>query len=198
MSILHFYHKNHLTPNFRLIGYASVSTIDQNTDLQTNALKIAGCQKIFIDKISGVKSDRPELNKLKEQLREGDTLVVWRLDRLGRSLRDLIDWMNYLEKQKVMLKSLQESIDTGNPTGKLIFHIFGALSEFERNLIRERTNAGLQAARARGIKGGRKPKLDASKQKTAQTMYDARNHTIKEICETLKISKPTLYKYLKR
>ena len=103
-----------------LIGYARVSTIDQNTDLQTDALKIAGCQKIFIDKISGVKSDRPELNKLKEQLREGDTLVVWRLDRLGRSLRDLIDWMNYLEKQKVMLKSLQESIDTGNPTGKLI------------------------------------------------------------------------------
>ena len=198
MSILHFYHKDCLTPNFRLIGYARVSTIDQNTDLQTDALKIAGCQKIFIDKISGVKSDRPELNKLKEQLRERDTLVVWRLDRLGRSLRDLIDWMNYLEKQKVMLKSLQESIDTGNPTGKLIFHIFGALSEFERNLIRERTNAGLKAARARGIKGGRKPKLDASKQKTAQTMYDARNHTIKEICETLKISKPTLYKYLKR
>ena len=184
--------------NFMLIGYARVSTIDQNTDLQTDALKIAGCQKIFIDKISGVKSDCPELNKLKEQLRAGETLVVWRLDRLGRSLRDLIDWMNYLEKQKVMLKSLQESIDTGNPTGKLIFHIFGALSEFERNLIVERTNAGLQAARARGIKGGRKPKLDASKQKTAQTMYDARNHTIKEICETLKISKPTLYKYLKR
>ena len=181
-----------------LIGYARVSTIDQNTDLQTDALKTAGCQKIFIDKISGVKSDRPELNKLKEQLREGDTLVVWRLDRLGRSLRDLIDWMNYLEKEKVMLKSLQESIDTANPTGKLIFHIFGALSEFERNLIIERTNAGLKAARARGIKGGRKPKLDASKQKTAQTMYDARNHTIKEICETLKISKPTLYKYLKR
>ena len=198
MSILHFYHKNHLTPNFRLIGYASVSTIDQNTDLQTNALKIAGCQKIFIDKISGVKSERPELNKLKEQLREGDTLAVWRLDRLGRSLRDLINWMNYLEKEKVLLKSLQESIDTGNPTGKLIFHIFGALSEFERNLIVERTNAGLQAARARGIKGGRKPKLDASKQKTAQTMYDARNHTIKEIYETLKVTKPTLYKYLKR
>ena len=107
---------------------------------------------------------RPELNKLKEQLREGDTLVIWRLDRLGRSLRDLINWMNYLEKEKVLLKSLQESIDTGNPTGKLIFHIFGALSEFERNLIVERTNAGLQAARARGIKGGRKPKLDASKE----------------------------------
>ena len=108
-----------------LIGYARVSTIDQNTDLQTDALRAAGCKKIFIDKISGVKSERPELNKLKEQLREGDTLVVWRLDRLGRSLRDLIDWMNYLEKEKVVLKSLLESIDTGNPTGKLIFHIFG-------------------------------------------------------------------------
>ena len=190
--------ENYSTPNLMLIGYARVSTIDQNTDLQTDALKIAGCQKIFIDKISGVKSDRPELSKLKEQLREGDTLVVWRLDRLGRSLRDLIDWMNYLEKEKVVLKSLQESIDTGNPTGKLIFHIFGALSEFERNLIVERTNAGLKAARARGIKGGRKPKLDATKQKTAQTMYDSKNHTIKEICETLKITKPTLYKYLKR
>ena len=106
--------------------------------------------------------------------------------------------MNHLEKHKVILKSLQENIDTGNPTGKLIFHIFGALSEFERNLIVERTNAGLKAARARGIKGGRKPKLDASKQKTAQTMYDSMNHSIKEICETLKISKPTLYKYLKR
>jgi DNA invertase Pin-like site-specific DNA recombinase len=142
---------------------------------------VAGCQKIFIDKISGTKSDRPELNKLKEQLREGDTIVVWRLDRLGRSLKDLIEWVNYLEKEKVALRSLHESIDTTTPTGKLIFYLFGALAEFERNLIVERTNAGLTAARARGIKGGRKPKLDATKQKTAQTMYDAKNHTIKEI-----------------
>jgi DNA invertase Pin-like site-specific DNA recombinase len=181
-----------------LIGYARVSTIDQNTNLQTDALKAAGCKKIFIDKMSGTKSERPELTKLKEQLREGDTLVVWRLDRLGRSLKDLIDWINYLDSQKVSLKSLQESIDTGTSTGKLVFHIFGALAEFERNLIVERTKAGLAAARARGIKGGRKPKLDATKQKTAQTMYDAKNHTIKEICETLKVTKPTLYKYLKR
>jgi DNA invertase Pin-like site-specific DNA recombinase len=123
-----------------LIGYARVSTIDQNTDLQTDAMKTAGCQKIFIDGISGVKSDRPELNELKEQFREGDTLVAWRLDRLGLSLRDLIDWMNHLEKEKVTLKSLQKNIDTRSPTGKLIFHIFGALSEFERNLIVERKN----------------------------------------------------------
>jgi DNA invertase Pin-like site-specific DNA recombinase len=148
--------------------------------------------------MSGTKSERPELTKLKDQLREGDTLVVWRLDRLGRSLKDLIDWINYLDGEKVSLKSLQESIDTGTSTGKLVFHIFGALAEFERNLIVERTNAGLAAARARGIKGGRKPKLDNSKQKTAQTMYDSRNHTIKEICETLGITKPTLYKYLVR
>lgn len=181
-----------------LIGYARVSTIDQNTNLQTDALKAAGCQKIFIEKISSTKSERPELNKLKEQLREGDSLVVWRLDRLGRSLKDLIDWINYLDGEKVSLKSLQESIDTGTSTGKLVFHIFGALAEFERNLIVERTNAGLAAARARGMKGGRKPKLDSSKQKTAQTMYDSRNHTIKEICEILSITKPTLYKYLIR
>jgi DNA invertase Pin-like site-specific DNA recombinase len=112
------------------IGYARVSTIDQNTDLQTDELETAGCQKIFIDKISGVKSDRPELNKLGEQLREGDTLVVWRLDRLGRSLKDLIDWMNYLEKQKVVLKSLQESIDTRNPRENL----FSTSSEPYQNL----------------------------------------------------------------
>ena len=181
-----------------LIGYARVSTIDQNPNLQTDALKLTGCHKIFIDKISGTTAQRPELDKLKEQLREGDTLIVWRLDRLGRSLKDLIDWMNYLETEKVSLKSLQENIDTATSTGKLVFHIFGALAEFERNLIVERTNAGLQAARARGIKGGRKKKLDTSKQKTAQTMYDSKKHSIKEICETLKVTKPTLYKYLER
>ena len=181
-----------------LIGYARVSTIDQNPNLQTDALTVAGCQKIFIDKISGTTAQRPELDKLKEQLREGDTLVVWRLDRLGRSLKDLIEWVNYLDTQKVSMKSLQESIDTATSTGKLVFHLFGALAEFERNLIVERTNAGLAAARARGIKGGRKKKLDATKQKTAQTMYDSKKHSIKEICETVKITKPTLYKYLKR
>ena len=145
--------------------------------------------------MNGTTAQRPELDKLKEQLREGDMLVVWRFDRLGRRLKDLIDWVIYLDTQKVSLKSLQESIDTGTSTGKLIFHIFGALAEFERNLIVERTNAGLQAPRARGIKGGRKRKLDAPKLKTAQTMYDYRNHSIKEICETLKIMKPILYKF---
>ena len=183
------------TSNVMLIGYARVSTLDQNPNLQTDALTAAGCEKIFIEKISGATTDRPELNKLKEHLRSGDSLVVWRLDRLGRSLKDLIDWINYLDAQGVALKSLQESIDTGTSTGKLIFHIFGALAEFERNLIKERTMAGLSAARARGRVGGRPKKLNEAKQKMARQMYDAHN-PITEICEALKISKPTLYKYL--
>lgn len=180
-----------------LIGYARVSTIDQNPELQTDALMAAGCEKIFIDKISGFTKERPELNRLKEHFRPGDTLVVWRLDRLGRSLKDLIDWINYLDAQGVALKSLHESIDTGTSTGKLVFHIFGALAEFERNLIIERTTAGLTAARSRGRIGGRPKKLNEAKQKMARQMYDAHN-PITEICEALKISKPTLYKYLER
>lgn len=179
-----------------LIGYARVSTLDQNPQLQIDALTIAGCEKIFMDKISGAASERPEMNKMKEQFRKGDTLVVWRLDRLGRSLKDLIEWVAYLDSIGVALKSLHESIDTGTPSGKLVFHIFGALAEFERNLIRERTMAGLSAARARGRKGGRPKKLNESKQKLAREMYDSRKYEIKEICEVLKISKPTLYKYL--
>ncbi|WP_064198654.1 MULTISPECIES: recombinase family protein [Emticicia] len=178
------------------IGYARVSTLDQNPELQIDALKAAGCEKIFIDKMSGATSDRPELNKLKEQLRKGDTLVVWRLDRLGRSLKDLIDWVNYLDAEGVALKSLQESIDTGSSTGKLVFHIFGALAEFERNLIRERTTAGLTAARSRGRVGGRPKKLNEKKSKMARDMYDSKKYEIKEICEALEVSKPTLYKYL--
>ncbi len=178
------------------IGYARVSTLDQNPNLQTDALTAAGCEKVFIDKISGATSDRPELNKLKEHLRSGDSLVVWRLDRLGRSLKDLIDWINYLDAQGVALKSLQESIDTGTSTGKLIFHIFGALAEFERNLIKERTMAGITAARARGRVGGRPKKLNDSKQKLAKEMYESKKYSITEICEVLKVSKPTLYKYL--
>jgi len=180
-----------------LVGYARVSTLDQNPELQTDALKIAGCEKIFIDKISGTVSDRPELKKLKEQLRKGDTLVVWRLDRLGRSLKDLLNWMAELETLGVSFKSLQENIDTSTPTGKLVFHLFGALSEFERSLIQERTKAGLTAARARGRVGGRPNKLSNRKQEIAKDMYQSKKYTIKAICEELGISKPTLYKYLK-
>jgi DNA invertase Pin-like site-specific DNA recombinase len=179
------------------VGYARVSTLDQNPELQTDALKIAGCEKIFIDKISGTVSDRPELKKLKEQLRKGDTLVVWRLDRLGRSLKDLLNWMAELETLGVSFKSLQENIDTSTPTGKLVFHLFGALSEFERSLIQERTKAGLTAARARGRVGGRPKKLSNRKQEIAKDMYHSKKYTIQAICEELGISKPTLYKYLK-
>ena len=181
-----------------LIGYARVSTFDQNPTLQVDALKSVGCQKIFVDKISGKVAERPELDKLKEHCRVGDTVVVWRLDRMGRSLKDLIEIVNFFDSQGIAFKSLQESIDTATSSGKLVFHIFGALAEFERNLIIDRTKAGLEAARARGIKGGRKHKLDATKQKTAQSMYDSKKHTINEICQTLGITKPTLYKYLNR
>lgn len=180
------------------IGYARVSTFDQSHTLQVDALKKAGCQKVFIDTISGKIASRPGLEKLKEHCRQGDTVVVWRLDRLGRSLKDLIDIINAFDAQGIAFKSLHENIDTSTSSGKLVFHIFGALSEFERNLIVERTNAGLSAARARGIKGGRKHKLDAAKQKTAQSMYDSKKHSIKEICQTLDITKPTLYKYIQR
>ena len=134
------------------IGYARVSTIEQNLDLQRDALLAAGCERVIADTASGAVASRPGLEKVKEQLRAGDTLVVWRLDRLGRSLRDLIGWMTWLEEQKVGLLSLQESIDTNTTSGKLTFHLFAALAEFERALVRERTRAGLDAARVRGRK----------------------------------------------
>ena len=179
------------------IGYARVSTIEQNLTLQQDALKQAGCEKIIVDKTSGAIMVRPGLEKVKELLREGDSLVVWRLDRLGRSLKDLISWSGYLEDQGIGLVSLQESIDTTSSTGKLVFHMFGALAEFERNLIRERTMAGLQAARARGKKGGRPKSLSRDKQKRLVQLYKDETISVKEICQMLKISKPTLYKYLK-
>ena len=180
-----------------LIGYARVSTYDQNTDLQKDALEKAGCEKIFTDTISGTVSQRPGLTKIKEILRKGDTLVVWRLDRLGRSLKDLIDWMNYLDTEGVALKSLQESIDTSTATGKLVFHVFGALAEFERNLIQERTQAGLSAARARGRLGGRPKTLNDDKKQVVIDLYNERKLTVKKICDMMGISKPTLYSYVR-
>lgn len=180
-----------------LIGYARVSTHDQNPDLQKDALEVAGCKKVIIDKISGTVADRPGLTQIKTILRKGDTLVVWRLDRLGRSIKDLIEWVNYLEKQEVGLKSLQESIDTTTATGKLIFHIFAALAEFERNLILERTKAGLAAARARGRLGGRPKSLDKKERKVVVDLYNKKELMVKEICEMMNISKPTLYKYVR-
>jgi DNA invertase Pin-like site-specific DNA recombinase len=179
-----------------LIGYARVSTNDQNPNLQEDALKKAGCEKIYTDKISGTIAERPGLKQAKEVLRKGDTLIVWRLDRLGRSLKDLIEWINYLDKEGIALRSLQESIDTSTSTGKLVFHIFGALAEFERNLIRERTQAGLSAARARGRTGGRPQVLKEDKKQLTINLYNEKKLTVKKICEMMEISKPTLYKYV--
>ena len=178
------------------IGYARVSTQEQNLDLQKDALRRAGCKKIIEDVASGKAENRPGLDHARELLREGDVLIVWRLDRLGRSLKHLIELMTELEKQKIGFQSLQESIDTTSPGGKLIFHMFGALAEFERNLIRERTKAGLEAARARGRKGGRPKKLSAQQRALAIDLYNQKKHGVDEICLTLGISKPTLYAYV--
>jgi DNA invertase Pin-like site-specific DNA recombinase len=175
-----------------LIGYAHVSTDDQDFALQEDALKKAGCKKIYYDKTSGAGSERKGLREALDYLRDDeDTLVVWRLDRLGRSLKNLIELMNLLEARGIGFKSLQESIDTMTSGGKLIFHIFGALAEFERNLIRERTMAGLAAARARGKKGGRHRALDFEKTQRLYSLYDEANadgskkYAIKEICEMM-------------
>lgn len=178
------------------IGYARVSTLEQNVDLQHDALKAAGCEKIITDEISGSVAYRQGLEKVRELLRSGDTLVVWRLDRLGRSLKHLIEWVNELQTQGIHFESLQESITTTSSTGKLTFHLFGALAEFERNLIRERTQAGLAAARARGRLGGRPKKLSTKQQQLAITLYQGRQHSVSDICQLVGVSKPTLYKYL--
>lgn len=180
-----------------LIGYARVSTDDQKITLQKDALNQIGCEQLFEDQISGVKAKRPGLERALQYARKGDIIVVWRLDRLSRSLKDLIDMMTNLESRGIGLKSLQESIDTSTSSGKLIFHLFGALAEFERNLIRERTQAGLQAARARGRKGGRPKALTTNKQVLAIKLYEERDCSVREICEVMGISKPTLYKYIK-
>lgn len=179
------------------IGYARVSTHDQNLDLQKDALKKAGCEKIIVDVASGKKTRRSGLEQILEMLRKGDRLVVWRLDRLGRSLKHLIELMTELEQRGIGFHSLQEAIDTTSPGGKLVFHIFGALAEFERNLIRDRTKAGLEAARARGRKGGRPKRLSTKQRALAVDLYHQRKHTVEEICHTVGISKPTLYAYLR-
>jgi len=165
-------------------------------DLQLDALQAAGCERIFTDKISGAVAQRPGLTKTKEMLRKGDTLVIWRLDRLGRSLKDLIDWMNYLNQEGIAIKSLSESIDTATATGKMVYQMFGVMAEFERNLNQERSEAGRAAARARGKVGGRPQKLSDSKKAMAIKLYESKQHTLKEVCGLAGISKPTLYKYL--
>jgi DNA invertase Pin-like site-specific DNA recombinase len=180
-----------------LIGYARVSTYEQTLNLQQDALTKAGCDKIFTDTASGAKSERKGLEEALNYVRKDDTLVVWRLDRLGRSLTHLIATMTNLEERGIGFKSLTENIDTTTSGGKLIFHIFGALAEFERNLISERTTAGLTAARPRGRIGGRPKALTPQQRKIAQALYDDPNNSILEICRTLKISKVTLYRSIK-
>ena len=180
------------------IGYARVSTDDQNTSLQLDALKSAGCDQVFEEKISGKNKDRPELDVCLKVLRDGDTLVVWKLDRLGRSLEHLVQIIRELEERKIGFQSLTESIDTTNAGGKLIFHIFAALSEFERNLIRERTIAGLKAARARGRVGGRKAKLSSSDVRKAAAMLLDPLVTKTEVAKHFGISRVTLNSALNR
>lgn len=179
-----------------LVGYERVSTDDQTLDLQRDALVGAGCDRFFSDKMSGAKFDRPGLVECLNFLREGDTLVIWRLDRLGRSLKDLIETVEGLEKRGIGFKSLQESIDTTTSGGKLVFHLFGALAEFERSLIRERTNAGLKAARARGRKGGRKQVLTSQQIDIGKALAADKNRSVTSICEHLGISRPTYYRYI--
>jgi DNA invertase Pin-like site-specific DNA recombinase len=180
-----------------LIGYSRVSTHEQTLNLQQDALQKAGCTKIFTDTASGAKAERKGLDEALNYVRKGDTLAVWRLDRLGRSLPHLIATMTDLEERGIGFKSLTENIDTTTSGGKLIFHIFGALAEFERNLIKERARAGLVAARARGRKGGRPKALTGKQLSIAQDLYEKR-HPIAEICRTLKISRATLYRALSR
>jgi DNA invertase Pin-like site-specific DNA recombinase len=180
-----------------LIGYARVSTSDQTLDLQKDALQKAGCDRIFTDTASGAKAERSGLDQAFSHIRAGDTLVVWRLDRLGRSLKHLIEAITALNTRGIGFKSITESIDTTTSGGKLVFHIFGALAEFERDIIKERTQAGLTAARARGRKGGRPKALTSRKAQQALTLYNDKHNTIDEICRTLNISRATLYRYIK-
>src|SRR5437763_3747892 len=180
------------------IGYVRVSKQEQHEALQIDALKEAGCEKWFLDKITGSKAERKGLDEALAYLGPGDTFVVWKLDRAGRSLTHLIDLLKNLTERDIEFISLTEQIDTTTPGGKLIFHLMGALAEFERDLIRERTNAGLAAAKARGRVGGRPRKLKTSgKIALARQMFADQSHSVPEICAALGISRATLYRYVK-
>jgi DNA invertase Pin-like site-specific DNA recombinase len=180
-----------------LIGYARVSTHDQTLHSQRDALQKAGCEQIFTDTVSGTKTERKGLAEAFSHLRRGDTLVVWRLDRLGRSLRHLIDTITALDERGVGFKSLQENIDTTTSGGKLVFHIFGVLAEFEREIIKERTQAGLQSARSRGKVGGRPKALTQKEVQMLRNMAADKSLTVSDICKTLGIGRTTFYRYVK-
>ena len=178
-----------------LIGYARVSTQDQNLTLQREALINAGCEKVFEDKVSGTRADRPGLSKTLEMLREGDTLVVWKLDRLGRSVKQLVDMVSELNKQGIQFKSLTDSIDTGTTSGRFFFHVMASLAEMERELTIERTRAGLEVAKKLGRKGGRKPKMNDSKIESAKKLLSS-GVPPKEVAKNLGVSVSTLYRLL--
>lgn len=178
------------------IGYARVSTGEQNLDLQIDALEKAGCESIYSEKVSAAKT-RLELHQALKSLRSGDSLVVWRLDRLARSMRELIDIVSTLETRSIGFESLSEKIDTTSAGGKLMFHVFGALAEFERNLVQERTKAGLTAARARGRTGGRKPVLSEKHKREIRTLAADSQHRIIDIAARYKVSRSTIYQTLK-
>ena len=179
-----------------LLGYARVSTADQQPHLQVDALEHAGCYRVFTETASGAAADRPVLEQVLDQLRPGDTLVVWKLDRLGRSLRHLVDTVSGLAGRGVGFRSLQEQVDTTTPGGKLVFHVFAALAEFERDLIRERTGAGLAAARARGRQGGRPSVMTPHKLRVAREMYASKQYTVAAIAKTLGVSRASIYRHL--
>jgi DNA invertase Pin-like site-specific DNA recombinase len=182
------------------IGYARVSTREQNLSMQVIALEEDGCEKIYEEVVSGAKVDRPILDNLLKQLRPSDVLVVWKLDRLGRSLKHLVELVQWFMPNNIGLRSLNDPIDTTTPQGRLIFNIFASLAEFERDLIRERTQAGLSAARARGRRGGRPrglPKPSEATACAAETLYRERKLSVNQIAKKLNICKGTLYKYLR-
>ena len=181
-----------------LIGYARVSTHDQNLDLQKDALTKIGCSRIYEEHASGAITDRPELKAAMDYLREGDTLVVWKLDRLGRSTQHLLQTVTLLESKGIAFRSLQENIDTTTSSGKLIFHIFASLAEFERDIIRERTQAGLSAARARGRIGGRPAKLTPEQITLLKKMHADKENSLSLILNTFNIKSRTMYKYIKQ
>ena len=179
-----------------LIGYARISTLDQTLALQQDALQAAGCEQVYSDTASGAATERPGLTQALSHLRPGDTLVVWRLDRLGRSVPHLVQTVNTLKEQGIGFRSLQEHIDTTSSGGKLVFHVFAAIAEMERDLIRERTHAGLQAARARGRLFGRPKVLSPQQVKQLRSLAKDDRNTVTEICQTLGISRATYYRHL--
>ena len=179
-----------------LVGYARVSTQDQKPELQLDALKAAGCERVFEEKASGAQRDRPQLSAALDYIREGDTLVVWKLDRLARSMKQLIETVEILDERGIGFRSITEAIDTTTPGGRLVFHIFGALAEFERSIIRERTRAGLNAARSRGRVGGRPPALSSEDLAAARAMLGDPEITVEAVAKRLGVAPSTLYRHL--